>query len=28
VLENCLLTKAEQPVQAEDLSWQRTFELD
>ncbi|NEX16247.1 MAG: hypothetical protein C1943_06370 [Halochromatium sp.] len=28
VLENCLLTKAEQPAQQQDLSWQQTFELD
>ncbi|MCF7976583.1 MAG: carbamoyltransferase [Chromatiaceae bacterium] len=28
VLENCLLTKSEQPAQEQDLSWQQTFELD
>ncbi|MBK5941329.1 carbamoyltransferase [Halochromatium roseum] len=28
VLENCLLTKSEQPTQEQDLSWQQTFELD
>ncbi|WP_462321130.1 carbamoyltransferase family protein [Halochromatium sp.] len=28
VLENCLLTKADQPTAEQDLSWQQTFELD
>ncbi|MEA1048877.1 carbamoyltransferase [Lamprobacter modestohalophilus] len=28
VLENCLLTKSEQPAQEQDMSWQQTFELD
>ncbi|MFD2110765.1 carbamoyltransferase [Thiorhodococcus fuscus] len=28
VLENCLITKSEQPAQPRDQSWQHTFELD